>query len=99
MAFHQGRAVSFRNLLRITIGLPKGTTQADRIHDDLPESIPGVLFLLKGCSNFPNWDFQVRKILEDIGLQDLIDLDLPHPKKDHRNYANGIDARNACRHG
>ncbi|GLA39187.1 hypothetical protein AnigIFM63309_006519 [Aspergillus niger] len=87
MAFQQGRAVSFRNLSRITIGLPKGTTQADRIPDDLPESIPGVLFLLKGCSNFPNWDFHVRQILKEIGLQDLIDLDLPHPKKDHKNYA------------
>ncbi|GKZ34174.1 hypothetical protein AbraIFM66950_004358 [Aspergillus brasiliensis] len=87
MASQRGRTISLKNISRTNIGLPKGTTQADRIPDILPDTIPGVPHLLKGLSDFPNWDFQVRQVLQHIGLQDLVDPDLPHPKEDHENYA------------
>ncbi|GAQ34195.1 hypothetical protein AtubIFM55763_006991 [Aspergillus tubingensis] len=86
MASRKGRAVSLKGISRTVIIPPKVTTQADRIPDDLPDFIPGVPLILKDTLDFPNWDFQVRQILENVGLQDLVDSDIPHPKLDHKTY-------------
>lgn len=83
MPSQQGRAIFFRDL---SLTPPKGTTQADRIPDDLPDTIPGLPFLLRGWSDFPKWEFQVRLVLENLGLQDLVDRDLSRPEENHKNY-------------
>ncbi|GKZ30816.1 hypothetical protein AbraIFM66950_010406 [Aspergillus brasiliensis] len=85
MASGPGRSISLEHL-SFTRGV-QATTQADRLPKVVPDGVPGLPLLLRGRSNFLQWDFEVKQELKLAGLRDLIDLDLPRPATTHEKYA------------
>ncbi|GKZ50057.1 hypothetical protein AbraIFM66951_002904 [Aspergillus brasiliensis] len=89
MASGPGRSISLEHL-SFTRGV-QATTQADRLPKIVPGGVPGLPLLLRGRSNFLQWDFEVKQELKLAGLRDLIDLDLPRPATTHEKYATWHD--------
>ncbi|KAI2966591.1 hypothetical protein CBS147324_7348 [Aspergillus niger] len=86
MAFEVGRGVSFKNLSLEGEVPTEPTTQADRLPAQMPDGVPGLPLLLHGRENFSKWDFQVKQALKNVGLEDLIKLDLPRPSAQHEKF-------------
>ncbi|RAH54569.1 hypothetical protein BO85DRAFT_452436 [Aspergillus piperis CBS 112811] len=65
----------------------EAVTQADRLPMTPPKGLSGLPILLKGRSNYTDWEFHLECAFRDAGLEDLIDLKLPKPANTHAKYA------------
>ncbi|PWY69646.1 hypothetical protein BO94DRAFT_539983 [Aspergillus sclerotioniger CBS 115572] len=79
MAFQVGTSLNIEGLLRAKANRGPPTTQADRLPENLIKNVSGMPLLLHRCSNFTGWDFELKQILKNISLKDLVNLDLPKP--------------------